>query len=184
MVGQRLAAAEAVSVKISLAGFKELDKRLGQLKPTVAKRRLSVIARHALEPFDGSWRRRAPYEFGDLETGGGVGVQLTRSQRQAREREFFSETFAGPGPHPQAIALEFGTAPHIIRGGSLKGLVFSGESGGLLKVAKVNHPGTPAQPFVRPAWEETKGEALEIIKARLWHDIRVDAGPVAGGKAR
>ena len=160
-----------MSVSVKLEGFKELDRRLGQLRPTVAKRRLGAIARHALEPFDGAWRRRAPVGFGDLESSGGVGAQLTRSQRQAREREYFQETFAGPGPHPQAIAAEFGTEPHIIRGGSLKGLVFTGDAGGLTKVPRVNHPGAPAQPFVRPAWEETKDEALEIIKARLWQDI-------------
>jgi hypothetical protein len=44
--------------------------------------------------------------------------------------------------------VEYGTAPHIIRPSTKKALYWPGADH---PVAKVNHPGTPAFPFMRPA---------------------------------
>jgi len=53
------------------------------------------------------------------------------------------------------IDVEFGTAPHIIRPRTKKALKF--KSGGKDVFAKkVKHPGTPAQPFFRPALDQVK----------------------------
>ena len=53
-------------------------------------------------------------------------------------------------------AVEFGTAPHIIRPNAMKALKF--KSGGKNVFAKkINHPGTRAQPFFRPALDQVKG---------------------------
>jgi hypothetical protein len=57
--------------------------------------------------------------------------------------------------------VEYGTAPHIIRakasGGQLhlRGNVFATE---------VQHPGAAAKPFMRPAFDSKKDEAIGIIK--------------------
>lgn len=44
--------------------------------------------------------------------------------------------------------VEYGTAPHVIRPNGKKALYWPGADH---PVAKVNHPGTPAYPFLRPA---------------------------------
>lgn len=47
-----------------------------------------------------------------------------------------------------ALAVEFGTRPHIIRPRNKRALYWKGARS---PVAYVNHPGTRAQPFLRPA---------------------------------
>ncbi|MGW6912588.1 HK97-gp10 family putative phage morphogenesis protein [Kitasatospora sp. NPDC054939] len=44
--------------------------------------------------------------------------------------------------------VEYGTGPHIIRPRTKRALYWEGADH---PVAMVNHPGTPAQPFLRPA---------------------------------
>lgn len=51
-----------------------------------------------------------------------------------------------------AADVEYGTAPHVIVPKNRKALYWPGAAH---PVAKVNHPGTRAQPFMRPAVEMT-----------------------------
>ncbi|MFD4572097.1 HK97 gp10 family phage protein [Streptomyces sp. NPDC058417] len=51
-----------------------------------------------------------------------------------------------------AAAVEYGTAPHVIKPKDKKALYWPGAAH---PVAKVNHPGSRAQPFLRPAIELT-----------------------------
>jgi HK97 gp10 family phage protein len=130
-----------VKVKVSVVGLKELDARLGQLKPSTGKNVLRRVGREALAPFDEDWRERAPHLTGALEESGSVGSKLTHTQRKQNERTSTVEVFAGPGPNPQAIQQEFGNATQ------------------------------PPQPYVRPAWDATKDQALEIVAERLGEEI-------------
>jgi len=130
---------------VKVEGLAQLDQALGQLKESTAKNVLRRTGRKALVPMDEEWRRRAPHLTGALEESGGVGSKLTRSQRQEHERESFVEVFAGPGPNPQAIQQEFGN---------------------------VNHP---PQPFMRPAWDATKDDALRIVAETLGAEIAASA---------
>lgn len=52
-----------------------------------------------------------------------------------------------------AADVEYGTAPHVITPKNGKALYWPGAAH---PVAKVNHPGTRAQPFLRPAVEKTE----------------------------
>lgn len=122
-------------------GLRELDARLGQLSTSAGKGVLRRVGRLALQPFDEAWRQRAPHLTGQLEESGGVGSKLTRSQRKAVERQSAIEIFAGPGPNPQAVQQEFG-----------------------------NH-NSPAQPFMRPAWDATKDQVLDVVKTELGTEI-------------
>jgi HK97 gp10 family phage protein len=49
--------------------------------------------------------------------------------------------------------VEYGTGPHIIRPSTAKALFWEGAAH---PVAYVRHPGTPAQPFLRPALLQTR----------------------------
>ena len=55
---------------------------------------------------------------------------------------------------PYWSTVEFGSGPHIIRPSSKKALHWPGAAH---PVAVVNHPGTPAQPFLRPALFRRRG---------------------------
>lgn len=58
------------------------------------------------------------------------------------------------GPHTEYAAfVEFGTKPHVIRPKGKKALSFF-VGGQRITVKSVNHPGTRAKPFVRPAFED------------------------------
>ena len=59
--------------------------------------------------------------------------------------------------------VEFGTQPHIITVKSARVL----SDGSQIFGVKVNHPGTPAQPFMRPAMDQNRTNATEIMKREL-----------------
>lgn len=53
-----------------------------------------------------------------------------------------------------ALSVELGSRPHIIRGNPY--LAFDGDNGRVV-VREVHHPGTPEQPFLRPALFRQRG---------------------------
>lgn len=88
---------------------------------------------------------RVPVDTGALRESLGVRVEPTR-------------VLVGPSAK-HAPYVEFGTSPHVIKPKNKKALAF--QAGGKTVVVKqVRHPGTRAQPFVRPAydaWKESLG---------------------------
>ncbi len=59
--------------------------------------------------------------------------------------------FAGSEEVPYAAHVEYGTSPHIIEPVDSNLLVFKNSAGEKVFATRVNHPGTAAQPFMRPA---------------------------------
>lgn len=59
--------------------------------------------------------------------------------------------------------LEFGTAPHKIKGKNGKNLVFRGADGNLVSTKEVEHPGSRAHPHVFSNWAEYKPKAKRKI---------------------
>lgn len=136
-------------------GLVELDQALGELASIgQAKGVLRRVGREALVPFDESWRAKAPREEGHLAESGGVGSKLTRSQRKAHRRTSTVEVFAGPGGHPSAVQQEFGNENHA------------------------------AQPYVRPAWDETQEQVLDRVADGLGTEIAKVAARNARKAAR
>ncbi len=62
---------------------------------------------------------------------------------------------------PYAIYQQFGTKPHVIQAKNKKALAFGGKA-----FKKVNHPGTPARPFLQLT-EIDKSDILDIIGQHL-----------------
>lgn len=81
---------------------------------------------------------------------------VAASDRRPRRHRKSSdvEVFAGPGPNPQAHLQEFGTQHH------------------------------GAQPFMRPAWDMKKREALDSVKDDLADEIGLAAARIARKNAR
>jgi HK97 gp10 family phage protein len=87
-------------------------------------------------------RRRAPVDTGRLRSS-----IVSRTEGGGRQLGYVVGSNV-----TYAAAVEYGTAPHVIVPKNRKALYWPGAAH---PVAKVNHPGTRAQPFLRPAIELT-----------------------------
>ena len=84
---------------------------------------------------------KVPVKTGNLRTSLGVKVESSRVIIGPDERQA-----------PYGGYVEFGTGPHVIRPKTKKVLSFV-VNGKRVFATKVNHPGTKAQPYVRPAFD-------------------------------
>jgi len=84
---------------------------------------------------------KVPVKTGNLRTSLGVKVESSRVIIGPDERQA-----------PYGGYVEFGTGPHVIRPKSKKVPSFV-VNGKRVFATKVNHPGTKAQPYVRPAFD-------------------------------
>jgi hypothetical protein len=66
--------------------------------------------------------------------------------------------------------VEYGTQPHVIRAKNGGKLVFKGRDGRLVFVDKVDHPGTPPQPYMGPAFDR-HAPRLERALGDIGEDI-------------
>jgi HK97 gp10 family phage protein len=148
----------AGGVTIKIDGLKDLDRALGELPKTTAKATLRRVAIKALQPFDAAWRANAERNrlTGALDGSGGVGTKLTRRQaQQAKKQDDKSFVEVYAGPNnPAAVPGEFGTVDQ------------------------------PPRPFMRPAWDATAGQVLQIVSDELGTEIDKSAKRLARKAAR
>ena len=88
-------------------------------------------------------RRRAPVDTGRLRSS-----IVSRAEGSGRSVGYVVGSNVN-----YAAAVEYGTAPHVIKPKYKQALYWPGAAH---PVAQVNHPGTKAQPFLRPAIEMTE----------------------------
>ncbi|WP_256096566.1 HK97 gp10 family phage protein [Streptomyces sp. LUP30] len=88
-------------------------------------------------------RRRAPVDTGRLRSS-----IVSRTEGGGRNLGYVVGSNVN-----YAAAVEYGTSPHVIKPKYKKALYWPGAAH---PVAQVNHPGTRAQPFLRPAIEMTE----------------------------
>jgi HK97 gp10 family phage protein len=130
-----------------LAGDKKLSGKVVRGILNKAAKPIIVDAKSRVSKKDGDLQRAIGSIPG---RGQGKGEQVYVGPRRGGR-------FKGYAGH----LVEYGTAPHIIRakasGGQLhlRGNVFATE---------VQHPGAAAKPFMRPAFDSKKDEAIGIIK--------------------
>lgn len=139
---------------VAVEGLADLDAILGELKFSTAKGVLRRVAIEALQPMDDAWRAKVKRLTGHLAESGGVGTKLTRSQKAALEKDSNVEVYCGPGGDPAAIQEEFG-----------------------------NHH-QAADPFMRPAWDETQDQVLARVGTGLAFEIEATSARAIkrGGK--
>ena len=153
-------------VKIRVEGLKELDRALGQLKPSTGKNVLRRVARKALQPIIDDAKTKVHVQSGDTRDSLAVSTRLSRSQaaihkKLVRGDRSSVEMFAGVGAHlfvPQGVWEEFG----FTRRGKRHG----------------------PHPFLRPAWDSGKMKVLTDIKQDLWAEIRKAANRAARKKLK
>lgn len=133
--------ARAVTVKIE--GLKELDQALGELKKSTAKNVLKRVLQDAGEITAQAARGLAPRDEWHLHDSIDVSTVLNDRQK-GLHKEQGGKAFQEMfvgTNNPAGVQQEFGNSRH------------------------------GPQPFMRPAWDGTKGEVLERISNNLWAEI-------------
>lgn len=140
---------------LKLTGFKEMDLVLRQLPKATAKRVADRAIKKALAPVAAAANGMLPKGMPP------VVVEKRLNKNQAKQfRGTESETvrvmFVG-SPSPRAHLEEFGTGPRFHKSGKYVGIM-------------------RARPFMRPAWDATKQQVLDRLKADLALEIEKAVG--------
>ena len=145
---------------LSFTGISELTEVLDALAgdKKLSGKVMRGILNKAAKPIIQKAQELAPKEDGDLQKS--IGTIPGRGQGKG-EQVYVGPRRGGRFKGYAGHLVEYGTAPHLIRakaaGGQLhlRGNVF---------VEEVHHPGAAAHPFMRPAFDSKKDEAIDIIK--------------------
>jgi len=103
-------------------------------------------------------KRKAPVETAKL--------QHSIKMRRLQTRQYIVGTDLSYAPD-----VEYGTSPHTITADG-DYLYFQGSDGQLIQKKSVEHPGTKAQPFLRPALLEHKSELVRNIEEEIEKTLR------------
>lgn len=138
-----------MKMTMKFEGGKALDAAMSQFD----ERKRRAIGRKALDEagqiMAKSMREKAPVEEGGLRESIDVGGVLARGPKKAHPKKAEQERYVGPSNHPKAVQQEFGNENHA------------------------------AQPFARPAMDETKDAVLKRISDELWVGIEKAANAAA-----
>jgi len=126
---------------------------------------LDEVAAGLPDAIDSGVRRTAMTVRGTAQANAPVDRGELRQKIEAQRAELGVYEVISAAPHAQAV--EFGTDPHVITPDSADALAFEGQNGELVFRQRVNHPGTPAQPYLRPAMKQHQSELVENISEAI-----------------
>jgi HK97 gp10 family phage protein len=155
---------------VRVEGLSELESAMQELGKSMSKAVMRRAAKKALTPMIETARSIVQAQSSDS---GGLAESLTvatkLSKRQAkqarRETKSYSETYAGAGALPHAHLVEFGTGERFTD---------SGKSTGAM----------PAEPFLRPSWDQHKAEMPQAVGRELWVELEKAASRKAKRDAK
>lgn len=154
---------------LRIEGLKELDKLLGELPASTARRTSRKGMMAALEPVAAAARSMAPrgVEPKNARSADSIAVsdKLTRAQARAaartdRQTPTMIHAYVGMA-NPLGHLIEFGSGPRRKKNGQYVGIM-------------------PAQPFMRPAWDANRAAVLASLTAHL----RVEIDKVLARRAK
>lgn len=172
-----------------IVGEKALIRRLDRMSRGARNRMARPAVREAMKPMRQMMKRLAARATGMLaksiksvvRTYKGVVFGITGPENR-------KDAVTGRNPSKYGHLVEFGTAAHTIRPERKRALAIRAGvlnrtgsrevASGLDRnvVAKADHPGTAAQPFMRPAWRAHGGRKSErAIGKRIWQEIQKQA---------
>ena len=167
--------------KFKVEGLRELERALAELPKATAKNTLKRTLKLAAQPIADEAQRLAPENFGTLKRS--IVVTTKKPPNHDPGKKAFSKAKrAGASNAEAAGALR--AARRVAPG------VFAEAFVGVLQKVRQAIPqefGTdkhPAQPFMRPAWDSKKMDALDIIKSELGNQITKAAERLARKAAR
>ena len=164
------------TARFVLSGGKELERQLARLGTKVEKKLKKQAVKAAAKPIVVSARGKGPRESGLLAESLGSFVKTYRSgttvaivgpRRKFRVRQKVEITGASKGREPANYAhlVEGGTKPHFMPKAVIGGVVLTA----------FQHPGTEAQPFMAPAFNQHKNRAFKIMADKLRKGIAREA---------
>ena len=141
---------------ISFQGIKELDAVLAGLGPKLGPKTVDTILRKAARSLVKRAKELSSNADDTGDTTKSIGIIANRKAQSITVGPRRGGGYKGYVAH----ILEYGAAPHTIKAKAAGGLLhFAGTH-----VAQVSHPGIAAQPFMRPAYDETGAAVVESIK--------------------
>lgn len=158
-------------VVVSLSGFRELDRALGELPKATARNVLKRTLIKAGEPIAENARNLAPVDSGNLRESIAVSARLKNKVGNA---EFSAAMRAGLGKDSAVKAMRDARRAARGQGSFAEAYVGPATGKGVIGYAHLMEFGTStlsAQPYMRPAWDSEQRKALDIIKAELGNEI-------------
>jgi HK97 gp10 family phage protein len=172
-----------MTVTVKLSGFKELHSALNKLPRAAAKTTATRALTRAAQPLADRAAALAPVETGELKSSIIVSTKLVN---QLGKKEFHEVMKSGGTKKEAGAAMR---AARAGQEGQWLSVVYMGPSkakskkDGIKRMAQefgtVNHA---PQPYMRPAWEAGKSQALEDIKRELAREIMATARRVIASK--
>ena len=160
-------------MSIEIVGKKQIAKKLkalsGKVAGSIARRSGSAGAR----VFRDEARRLVPEDSGNLRKA--INVKVKQFRNRSGFHFYVAVDRGGKAKHDGWYAhfIEYGVQPHKIKFDDKKALKLSA-SGSVLR-AVINHPGIPAQPFMRPAFDSKRAQVVKVIGDKLWDNINKEA---------
>lgn len=133
--------------RVKVQGLRELDKALEGLKISTAKGALRRVAKKALEPMLETAKHHVPVDEGHLRDS--IVIASSGLTRRARAQD--------RGRVKQGIRLYLGTASRNA------------------VPREFGSARSAAQPYMRPAWDQHKDEAVQIVARELGPEIEKTA---------
>lgn len=149
-----------------LNGDKELMRNLRNVGRGPTSAQLDAAMIEALLPLKHATESLAPRP--SLKSG----VAIAKRSARGRSRKEFWVSFKRGMAMRIAHLVEFGTAPHSLAKGASR-------RKGIMQDVPPFHPGTPAEPFFRPAFEATKGDVVSKFGQRMFALITASIRGVA-----
>jgi HK97 gp10 family phage protein len=145
---------------IKITGGRELAEALKQLPKQLQQNVMRQALRAGAKLIQDKAKELVPVDTGDLKKS----IKIGTSSRRKEVRSTVATK--GDGAYI-ARFVEFGTAPHIIKGRNGGMLKFTARDGKVVETQSVNHTGAKAKPFLRPALDGQAKAAIIAVGERI-----------------
>lgn len=167
-------------MSVEVSGLAALDRALAELPKATARNVLKRTLTKAAQPIAEEAQRLAPVDAGNLRDSIAVS---SRTKNKVGGAEYAAAMRAGLGKAAAGAALR--QARREARGQGSFAEMFVGPAKGALRYAHLVEFGTvkmAPQPYMRPAWDAKKREALDIIRQELGNEIIAAARRIGRSK--
>lgn len=162
-----------MTVTVTVSGLIELDKALGELPKATARNVLVRTLNKAAQPIVDEAKRLVPVQTGALRDSITVS---SRVKNKTGNAEYAAAMRAGLGQQAARQALIAARRANKGQGSFAQTFVGPARGGkwGVIRYAHMVEFGSSKmspQPYMRPAWDGTKDQALNLIKGELANEI-------------
>ena len=139
----------------TIVGGRECADFLQQLPAKIEKNILRAALRAGANEYKAIAKPLIPVDQGDLRSS-------LRVTTRVKKGTVYASLKVGGRKAPHAHLVEFDTDPHKIKPKEKKALSFGGKA-----ARAVDHPGTKAQPFMRPTADKGPKSAIAAVVAKI-----------------